>query len=75
MSGELPSPTEILEAFIAQHYLEEHADETSTNLIPPVLVLNHALQSRSDDLTELNESPPEDLHELLNAQAGRKITF
>ncbi|MBU3616849.1 excinuclease ABC subunit UvrC [Polynucleobacter sp. JS-Polo-80-F4] len=74
-SGELPSPAEILEAFITQHYLEEHADETAANLIPPVLVLNHALQSASDDLTQLNESPPEDLHELLNAQAGRKITF
>ncbi|MBU3538010.1 excinuclease ABC subunit UvrC [Polynucleobacter sp. UK-Gri1-W3] len=74
-SGELPSPAEILEAFITQHYLEEHTDETAANLIPPVLVLNHALQSASDDLTQLNESPPEDLHELLNAQAGRKITF
>ena len=74
-SGELPSPAEILEAFITQHYLEEHADETASNLIPPVLVLNHPLQSSSDDLTQLNESPPEDLHELLNAQAGRKITF
>jgi excinuclease ABC subunit C len=74
-SGELPAPAEILEAFITQHYLEEHADEAAANLIPPVLVLNHALQSASDDLTQLNESPPEDLHELLNAQAGRKITF
>ena len=74
-SGELPSPAEILEAFIAQHYLEEQAEDTTTNLIPPVLVLNHPLQSRSDDLNEVSESPPEDLHELLNAQAGRKITF
>ncbi|QWD60543.1 excinuclease ABC subunit UvrC [Polynucleobacter sp. MWH-UH35A] len=74
-SGELPSPAEILEAFIAQHYLEEHLEDATTNLIPPVLILNHALQSRGDDLSELNEAPPEDLHELLNAQAGRKITF
>ena len=74
-SGELPSPAEILEAFIAQHYLEEHVEDATTNLIPPVLVLNHALQSRGDDFSDLNESPPEDLHELLNAQAGRKITF
>ena len=57
-SGELPSPAEILEAFITQHYLEEHVDATAANLIPPVLVLNHPLQSASDDLTQLNESPP-----------------
>ena len=76
-SGELPSPAEILEAFIAQHYLDEViGDEpSSTNNIPPVLVLNHALQSASDDGLMLSETPPEDLHDLLNAQAGRKITF
>jgi excinuclease ABC subunit C len=76
-SGELPSPAEILEAFIAQHYLDEViGDEpSSTNNIPPVLVLNHALQSASDDGSTLSETPPEDLHDLLNAQAGRKITF
>jgi len=78
-SGELPSPSEILEAFIAQHYLEENIDGVAsgatTNLIPPVLVLNHALQSISDDVSKLSDIPPEDLHELLNAQAGRKITF
>jgi len=76
-SGELPSPAEILEAFIAQHYLDEViGDEpSSTNNIPPVLVLNHALQSASDDGSTLSEIPPEDLHDLLNAQAGRKITF
>jgi len=76
-SGELPSPAEILEAFIAQHYLDEViGDEpSSTNHIPPVLVLNHALQSASDDGSTLSETPPEDLHDLLNIQAGRKITF
>ena len=74
-SGELPAPAEILEAFITQHYLEEQADESTSNLIPPVLVLNHPLQTANDDLSQLDESPPEDLHELLNAQAGRKITF
>ena len=76
-SGELPSPAEILEAFIAQHYLDEViGDEpSSTNNIPPVLVLNHALQSASDDGSTLSETPPKDLHDLLNAQAGRKITF
>jgi excinuclease ABC subunit C len=82
-SGELPSPPEILEAFIAQHYLEEGVEENAadiasqvtTNLIPPVLVLNHALQSVSDDVSKLSDAPPEGLHELLNAQAGRKITF
>jgi excinuclease ABC subunit C len=81
-SGELPSPAEILEAFIAQHYLEDDAAESASesasrtsNLIPPVLVLNHPLQSTSDDVSRLSDAPPEDLHELLNAQAGRKITF
>lgn len=82
-SGELPSPAEILEAFIAQHYLEEvthdsaadTTSQTSTNLIPPVLILNYALQSIGDDVSKLSDTPPEDLHQLLNAQAGRKITF
>lgn len=74
-SGELPSPAEILQAFITQHYLEENSSETTGDLIPPVMVLNHALQSAGDDLTQLSESPPEDLYELINAQAGRKITF
>jgi excinuclease ABC subunit C len=78
-SGELPLPPEILEAFIAQHYLEENIDElasgVTTHLIPPVLVLNHALQAISDDVSKLSDTPPEGLHELLNAQAGRKITF
>jgi excinuclease ABC subunit C len=82
-SGELPSPPEILEAFIAQHYLEEGVEENTadtasrvtTNLIPSVLVLNHALQAISDDVSKLSDTPPEGLHELLNVQAGRKITF
>ena len=78
ISGELPAAPEILEAFIAQHYLEESIDDAAsgtTNLIPAVLVLNHALQSHGDDVSTLSDAPPEDLHELLNAQAGRKITF
>ena len=76
-SGELPLPAEILEAFIAQHYLEDLTGNTevSTNLIPPVIVLNYALQSVGDDLSALSETPPEDLHDLMNTQAGRKITF
>jgi len=78
ISGELPAAPEILEAFIAQHYLEESIDNATagtTNLIPAVLVLNHTLQSLSDDVSTLSDIPPEDLHELLNVQAGRKITF
>jgi len=76
-SGELPPPAEILEAFIAQHYLEDANDKdaATSNLIPAVLVLNHSLQSISDDVSKSNEAPPKDFHELLNVQAGRKITF
>ena len=76
-SGELPSPAEILEAFIAQHYLDDSEGDNlaNTHLIPPVLVLNHALTSASDDVRVSSENPPEDLHDLLNTQAGRKITF
>ena len=76
-SGELPSPAEILEAFIAQHYLDDAQidGQANTHLIPPVLVLNHALHSAGDDGSVLSETPPADLHDLLNAQAGRKITF
>ena len=76
-SGELPLPAEILEAFIAQHYLADvnDKDASTANLIPAVLVLNHSLQSISDEVGKSNEAPPEDLHELLNVQAGRKITF
>ncbi len=81
-SGELPPPAEILEAFIAQHYLHDAEDQheasnngAATNVIPPVLVLNHPLRSASDDVSQSTEIPPEDLHDLLNAQAGRKISF
>jgi excinuclease ABC subunit C len=84
-SGELPPPAEILEAFIAQHYLEEKVSdgEASTNLIPPVLILNHPLRKLGDDVAapeevmeEISEeAPPEGLHDLLNAQAGKRITF
>ena len=80
-SGELPPPAEILEAFIAQHYLEEKSGdvEATTNLIPPVLILNHPLRKIGDDVAAVEESseeiPPEGLHELLNAQAGKRITF
>ena len=76
-SGELPPPSEILGAFIAQHYLADvnDKDASTANLIPAVLVLNHSLQSISDEVGKSNEAPPEDLHELLNVQAGRKITF
>jgi excinuclease ABC subunit C len=84
-SGELPPPAEILEAFIAQHYLEEKVGdgEATTNLIPPVLILNHPLRKTGDDITapeevmeEISEeAPPEGLHDLLNAQAGKRVTF
>jgi len=76
-SGELPTSAEILEAFIAQHYLDDigNQEQANTHLIPPILVLNHALNSASDDGSVMSETPPADLHDLLNAQAGRKITF
>ena len=76
-SGELPPPTEILEAFIQQHYLDDAGEEgqAGVSFIPPILILNHALQAAADDGLTLSEHPPEDLHNLLNAQAGRKITF
>jgi excinuclease ABC subunit C len=81
IAGALPLPTEILEAFIAQHYLEEKVgdSEATTNLIPPVLILNHSLKKLSDDVMSTEESaedlPPEGLHDLLNAQAGKRVTF
>jgi len=76
-SGELPPPTEILEAFIQQHYLDDAVEEgqAGSSFIPPILILNHALQTATDDGLALSEHPPEDLHNLLNAQVGRKITF
>ena len=84
ISGELPPSAEILEAFIAQHYLEDKVGdgEPTTNLIPPVIILNHPLRKTLDEvvIADLNEgvsedSAPEDLHALFNAQAGKKITF
>jgi excinuclease ABC subunit C len=75
-SGELPPPSEILEAFIAQHYLEDVThDGAGANLIPPVLVLNHPLKTAGDDVRQSSDDLPEDLQDLLNAQAGKKITF
>ena len=75
-SGELPPPSEILEAFIAQHYLEDAVhDGAGVSLIPPVFVLNHPLQTAGDDVRQSSDDLPEDLHVLLNAQAGKKITF
>ena len=72
-SGDLLTPAEILEAFITQHYLDDLAEgeSASAHLIPSVLILNHPLQSSLDEV----ESSPEDLQELINLQAGRKITF
>ena len=75
-SGDLLPPSEILEAFIAQHYLEDVAnDGAGANLIPPVLVLNYPLKTAGDDVRQSSDDLPEDLHDLLNAQAGKKITF
>ncbi|WP_353432792.1 excinuclease ABC subunit UvrC [Polynucleobacter sp. MWH-UH23A] len=75
-SGEPLPPSEILEAFIAQHYLEDVAhDATSINLIPPVLILNHPLKTAGDDVSQSSDDLPEDLHDLLNAQAGKRVTF
>jgi excinuclease ABC subunit C len=37
--------------------------------------LNHPLQRAGDDGVVLDEAPPESLHDLLNAQAGKRITF
>ena len=75
-SGELPPPSEILEAFIAQHYLDDAVhDGAGLSLIPPVFVLNHPLQTAGDDVRQSSDDLPEDLHVLLNAQAGKKITF
>jgi len=72
-SGDLLTPAEILETFITQHYLDDLAEgeSASAHLIPSVLILNHPLQSLLDE----GESSPEDLQELINLQAGRKITF
>ncbi|OZB35912.1 MAG: excinuclease ABC subunit C, partial [Polynucleobacter sp. 39-45-136] len=79
-SGELPPSEEILEAFIAQHYLEDKEldVESRTNLIPPVIVLNHSLQKSPEGISAAeagDELAPESLRDLLNAQAGKRITF
>lgn len=79
-SGELPPPEEILEAFIAQHYLEDKEldVEPKNTLIPPVIVLNHPLQKTSETISAAQEGDQlatESLRELLNAQAGKRITF
>lgn len=79
-SGELPPPEEILEAFIAQHYLEDKEldVEPKNTLIPPVIVLNHPLQKTSETISVAQEGDQlatESLRELLNAQAGKRITF
>ncbi len=79
-SGELPPSEEILEAFIAQHYLEDKEldVESRTNLIPPVIILNHPLQKPPEALStaeEGDELAPESLRDLLNIQAGKRITF
>ena len=79
-SGELPPPEEILEAFIAQHYLEDKEldVDSKTNLIPPVIVLNHPLLKSPEAIAtaeEGDELAPESLRDLLNAQAGKRITF
>lgn len=79
-SGELPPPEEILEAFIAQRYLEDKEldVESKANLIPPVIVLNFPLQKSPEGVStaeEGDELAPESLRDLLNAQAGKRITF
>lgn len=76
-SGDLLTPTEILEAFITQHYLDGLAEggTPSAHLIPAVIILNHSLQSLSNEDGGSAENPPEDLQELFNIQAGRKVTF
>jgi excinuclease ABC subunit C len=76
-SGDLLTPTEILEAFITQHYLDglTEGESPSAHLIPAVIILNHSLQSLSNEDGGSAENPPEDLQELFNIQAGRKVTF
>jgi excinuclease ABC subunit C len=63
-AGELPSPVEILEAFIQQHYLDSEASDAK--LIPSVIILNHAISSGEEQSL---------LQDSLNVQAGKKITF
>ncbi len=76
-SGDLLLPAEILEAFIAQHYLDDLAEggAASTHVIPSVMIVNHPLRTSADEVGDVAENPPEYLQDLLSAQAGKKITF
>jgi excinuclease ABC subunit C len=77
-SGEQASPAEILETFIQQHYLEDEPAEggaNTTNLIPPVFILNHSLQIAAEDGGSPEDKSAESLQSLLSTQAGKKITF
>jgi len=77
-SGEQASPAEILETFIQQHYLEDETSESgtsTTNLIPPVFILNHSLQPSAEDGVSIEDKSVESLQSLLSTQAGKKITF
>ena len=77
-TGEQASPAEILETFIQQHYLEDEPAEggvSATNLIPPVFILNHSLQTATEDGESPEDKSIESLQSLLSTQAGKKITF
>jgi len=76
-SGQLPLPTEILEAFIGQHYLEDQneGEAATAQPIPPVIILNHSLQSVSEAESDAGDELTENLQDLLSNQAGKKITF
>jgi len=77
-SGEQASPAEILETFIQQHYLEDEPSESgtsTTNLIPPVFILNHSLQPSAEDGVSVEDKSVESLQSLLSTQAGKKVTF
>ena len=77
-TGEQASPAEILETFIQQHYLEDEPAEggvSATNLIPPVFILNHSLQTATEDGESPEDKSVESLQSLLSTQAGKKITF
>ena len=77
-TGEQASPAEILETFIQQHYLEDEPAEggaSTTNLIPPVFILNHSLQTATEDGESPEDKSVESLQSLLSTQAGKKITF
>ena len=76
-AGDIPPLEEVLEAFIQQHYLESQLEESdlAAKRIPPVIVLNQPLQAHADDVKSIDQAPLEELHALLNIQAGKKITF